>query len=160
LLLVSHDRYFMDHLVDQLFVFEGDGRIRIFNGNYSDYRAEQEEIERQQQEEQAVRKRRAEAESRQQAAAGADKKRADGPDQRKATAKARRKMTFNEKKEYEALEPAIELLETEKSELVTRMGSGDLDYEALQECGRRIGELTAEIDEKTLRWLELDELVR
>lgn len=150
LILVSHDRYFMDHLVDQLFVFEGDGPISIFNGNYSAYRAEQEEIQenlKQQREEKQA----------------AKKKQAGGPASqpvKPAAAPSQKKMSFKEKKEYEALQPAIDRLETEKKELIIRMEAGSLDYWELQKCAERIEELSTEIDEKSFRWLELDELVK
>ncbi|HYH56607.1 MAG TPA: ABC-F family ATP-binding cassette domain-containing protein, partial [Anseongella sp.] len=146
LILVSHDRYFMDHLVDQLFVFEGDGHVRIFNGNYSAYRAEQEEIQEnlKQQEEQAAKKKQVPA----------------APPAKQAAGLSQKKMSYQEKREYEALQPAIERLETEKKELISRMEAGNLDYGELQKCAERIGELNAEIDQKTFRWLELDELAK
>lgn len=142
LVLVSHDRYFMDHLVDQLFVFEGDGRIRIFNGNYSDYRvrAEEEEKERVSPDKTAVKAPPAPRES--------------------SSSAGKRKISYKEKKEYEELQSAVDRLEEEKKSLISKMETAGLDYQALQECAQRVGELSAEIDEKTFRWLELDEQMK
>lgn len=151
LLLVSHDRYFMDQLVDQLFIFEGNGQIRIFNGNYSDYRAEQKAREKAAQESQKLRGQRA-----------SEKQRRSSPPARSAeepaSGRSVKKLSFKEKREYEALQPAIEKLESEKSQLVASMQAGDLDYQEMQKCAERISELDTEIDAKTFRWLELDEL--
>ncbi len=150
LMLVSHDRYFMDHLVDQLFVFEGDGRIRIFNGNYSAYRNEQDEIrEKQKQREVELKKQRAAV------------NKADPPESvhsERPDKKSKKKLSYREKQEYEQLESIIESLEAEKNELIRLMETGESDYEQLQEYAVKIEKLSAEIDDKTFRWLELDEL--
>lgn len=133
LVLVSHDRYFMDHLVDQLFIFEGEGVIRPFNGNYSDYRSQAEEA--------------GEAEIAEKEAV-VEEKPAGTP---------KRRASFQEKKEYEELQRALNNLETEKKDLLQKMNSGALDNAALIEAARRLEVLGAEIDSKSLRWLELDE---
>jgi ATP-binding cassette subfamily F protein uup len=140
LLLVSHDRYFMDHLVDQLFVFEGDGQIRLFNGNYTDYRDWLEEEE--------MRK-----------ASGKPKAASmeEAPAPVKTTEK--KKATFKEKQEYEKLQSEIEALEKKKSALAEQFTTGSTDHNQLQQWSKEMKTISDEIDEKTLRWLELSELV-
>ncbi|MEO5600063.1 MAG: ABC-F family ATP-binding cassette domain-containing protein [Cyclobacteriaceae bacterium] len=139
LLLVSHDRYFMDHLVDQLFVFEGDGKIRLFNGNYTDYRDWLEEE---------------------------DSRKANGkskiiPVQAAPAAKQseKKKATFKEKQEYEKLHGEIERLEKKKSAIAQLFTTGSNDHNKLQEWSKEIKDISDEIDEKTSRWLELSDLV-
>jgi ABC transport system ATP-binding/permease protein len=142
LIIVSHDRFFMDKLVDHLFIFEGDGAVYDFPGNYSDYRAsvKQQEIEA---------------------------KRVVSRDKAKAQEKAyskpavssgeRKKMTFKEKKELEELSKEIEILEKEKSDIEQALSSGNLSLDELQTKSNRIGELISIIEGKTLRWMELSE---
>jgi ATP-binding cassette subfamily F protein uup len=134
LVLVSHDRYFMDHLIDQLFIFEGDGKIMPFNGNYSDYRIWLEEKEN---------------------------LKIDLPvvpvkeEIRKTDAK---KMSFKEKQEFEQLQPEIQILEKRKEELTNALNSGISDHEELQKLAAQVQDIVDKIDEKSLRWLELSEL--
>ncbi|WP_299576840.1 ABC-F family ATP-binding cassette domain-containing protein [uncultured Sunxiuqinia sp.] len=135
--IVSHDRYFMDKIVDHLFVFDGNGNIRDFPGNYTIYRNQMEEEE----------------EARKKTETAAKPK----PVQEKPKKKASTKMSFNEKREFEQLEQAIAQLETEKSELEEALNSGDLTPDELTEKSKRFGELTDELDEKEMRWLELSE---
>lgn len=140
LLLVSHDRYFMDHLVNQLFVFEGDGNIRLFNGNYSDYRdwvEEQEAMEASPKVSKPVVKEEAPA----------------------AVAPEKRKASFKEKQEYEKLQREIEVLEKEKEELSALINSGGSDHKQLQEWGQKMQKISDDVDAKTMRWLELSEIV-
>lgn len=136
LLLVSHDRYFMDHLVDQLFVFEGDGRIRLFNGNYTDYRDWQEEQE-------SIDQKKATA-----------AKPAEKP---KSTEK--KKASFKEKQEYEGLQQEIDSLEKKKEVVAGLLNAGSTDHAQLQQWSEEIARLNKQIDEKTSRWLELSELI-
>jgi ATP-binding cassette subfamily F protein uup len=139
LLLVSHDRYFMDHLVDQLFVFEGDGKIRLFNGNYTDYRdwlEEQEEMKSRPQAKPAV----VEAKP-------------------KPVSTEQRKATFKEKQEYEKLQAEIESLEKKKEEVSLLMNGNTSDHKQLQDWANEVQKITDAIDTKTLRWLELTELM-
>lgn len=139
LLLVSHDRYFMDHLVDQLFVFEGDGNIRLFNGNYSDYRDwvdEQEQLK-----------------EVKNAAPPAPKQ------TEKPKTSEKKKPTFKEKQEYEQLQREIEELENKKTELTSLLNSGTTDHQQLQKWSDEIKTASEAIDQKTLRWLELSELI-
>ncbi|MBZ0244814.1 MAG: ABC-F family ATP-binding cassette domain-containing protein [Cyclobacteriaceae bacterium] len=135
LVLVSHDRYFMDRLVNQLFIFEGDGKIKVMNGNYSDYKSYKEEEE----------------------ATSAEVKK---PVQEKVVAPtddSKRKISFAEKKEHESLEKEISAMEKEKETLIKKLSSGALETEELVNCSKRIKELTDAIDSKTLRWLELED---
>lgn len=136
LLLVSHDRYFMDHLVNQLFVFEGDGHIRLFNGNYSDYRDWVEEQE----------------------SAPVQKTAAPLPAE-KTKSSEKKKASFKEKQEYEKLQQEIETLEKKKSELTDHLNQGSADHQELQQWAIEIQQLTDQIDQKTTRWMELSEIV-
>jgi ATP-binding cassette subfamily F protein uup len=140
LLLVSHDRYFMDHLVNQLFVFEGDGNIRLFNGNYSDYRDWIEEQE-------AV------------AASPKAAKPAVKEEAPVVAATEKRKASFKEKQEYEKLQAEIEALEKQKNEISALINSGNTDHKQLQEWGQKMQQITNDIDTKTMRWLELADIV-
>ena len=141
-IVVSHDRYFMDKVVDHLMVFNGQGDIRDFPGNYTQYRAWKEEKERQEKER--------EKKEREAAKPVADTR------TRQETEK--RKLSFKEKREFEQLEQEILDLETEKAELEEALCSGTLSVEELTEKSKRLPVLTDLIDEKTLRWLELSEL--
>lgn len=136
LLLVSHDRYFMDHLVDQLFVFEGDGKIMLFNGNYSDYR---EWLDEKEMMEKMPPKPKVVVESKPEVGT--------------------RKASFKEKKEYEDIQTELDRLEQEKAKVSDEMNSGNLDHAKLLELGKRIEEISRMLDEKTARWMELDEIV-
>ncbi len=141
-IVVSHDRFFMDKVVDHLLVFRGNARIKDFPGNYSLYR-EWKEAEEQ-------REREAEATQRSRTPTAAEKanRREDEP---------KKKLTFKERKEFEALDEEIPRLEAEKTELEAAMSSGTLDGDSLMAKSRRIAEVMKEIDEKTMRWLELSE---
>ena len=144
LIIVSHDRYFMDRLVDHLFVFEGEGQITDFPGNYTQWR---EEVKSQKTEERIEKKQVAASKPETKSLASND-----------ISATQKRKMTFKEKTEYEQLEKEIEKMEKEKQELIELLNSGSLHHEKLTEHAKRIELLTNEIDEKSLRWLELSEL--
>lgn len=134
LVLVSHDRYFMDHLVDQLFVFEGDGKIRCFNGNYTDYRDSLEEVEREAEE-------------------------VTAPTRIESPWAEKKKVSFKKKKEYTDLEKEIQLLEAEKTSLTEKLTKGEWGHQQLQEWGMQIKRVTDQIEEKTARWLELAEII-
>ncbi|NOX48903.1 MAG: ABC-F family ATP-binding cassette domain-containing protein [Chlorobi bacterium] len=144
LILVSHDRYFMDKLVDHLFIFEGDGKIKGFTGNYSDYRIYKDEVLKQQREKnaQALKQKKKEKEK---AATGVTKEKT--------------KLSYKEQKEYDQLEADIESLEKEKSGLEAILGGGENDYGKLEKISVRIGEIIKLTDEKTMRWMELAEFV-
>lgn len=142
-IVVSHDRYFMDKVVDHIFAFEGDGAIKDFPGNYSDYR--EWAIEREQ-EQKAMQPKAAPTSNK-------PKPIASSVD----TSKPRKK-TFNEKREFEQLEREIEELEAEKRELEQKLSSGTLAPDELINSSDRIGKVIDLLDEKSLRWLELSEL--
>ena len=140
LMLVSHDRYFMDHLVDQLFVFEGDGKIRVFNGNYTDYRDWVEEEE-------------------QQLAANKKSGKQAVTETAVASPEEKRKPSFKEKQEFEKLQSEIDSLEKKKSEVTEEFAKGSADHQRLEQLSKEIKMITDAIDEKTLRWLELSEII-
>ena len=138
LLVVSHDRYFLDQTVDQLFVFEGDGKVKGFMGNYSQYH---DYLEEKNKEEKRV------------IAAQKQETRVEKP---KATER-KKKRTYKEQQEYEQLAKDIESLETEKEEITVKMQE-QLDYQEIERLGKRLNEINDLLDDKELRWLELDEI--
>ena len=139
LIVVSHDRYFMDKMVDHLFVFQGEGQIKDITGNYHTYRTSLQSAQRQQKQ---------------------DQKTAPEPivEQVSPTAEKQRKMSFKEKQEFEQIEKMLPQLEAEKEQLSSELSSGNLSNEQLLEKGARLGVVVDQIDEFTLRWLELSEL--
>jgi ATP-binding cassette subfamily F protein uup len=138
LLVISHDRYFMDRLVDHLFVFEGEGAIRDFPGNYSQYR---------------------EWQKTQQAEVQAEKKEVKPVVSAAPTeaAKTKKKLSYKEQREFEMLEKEIADLEKERTSLYEKLNDTTLPYDQLQAATSRIGEISDAIDEKEMRWLELSE---
>ena len=138
-IVVSHDRYFMDKVVDHLLVFNGDAKIKDFPGNYTDYR-EWRELEEEEQREQAKLQ---------------EKKTAPKPVEEKEKP---RKLSYKEKKELEALEVEIPQLEEEKADIETQLSSGTLSADEITALSKRYEELSNLIDEKTMRWLELSEI--
>lgn len=143
LLVVTHDRYFMDKLVDHLFVFEGNGAIRDFPGNYSHYRTDLDQREKL-----------ARQKSKEAKAALAEQEPERG---QKETSRAK-KLSYNEQKEYKQLGRDVEKLEAEKKELEAQL-AGELDHEKLMKMSERLGVIIKEIDEKGDRWLELSEFI-
>ncbi|MBC7408906.1 MAG: ABC-F family ATP-binding cassette domain-containing protein, partial [Arcicella sp.] len=143
IILVSHDRYFMDKLVEHLFVFEGDGVIRDFPGNYTDYREWVDSPE-------------AAADNRQVAE---ESKKSGGNNLSTTVEKPqiiKKKLSFKEQKEYDDLGKAIEQLEAKKEALTEQLNGGG-SYEDLANWAKEIEKLTNELDEKELRWLEISE---
>ena len=138
-LIVSHDRYFMDRIVDHLLVFKGEGVIDDFPGNYSQYREWESVREREQE-------------------APVKAAKAVAKNERRAQQDKPRKLTFKEKNELAALEKEIEAMEQEQKQLEAEMSSGQLSGEAIVEKSRRFALLTEELDGKSMRWLELSEL--
>lgn len=138
-LIVSHDRYFMDRIVDHLLVFKGEGVIDDFPGNYSQYREWESVREREQE-------------------APVKAAKAVAKNERRAQQDKPRKLTFKEKNELAALEKEIEAMEQEQKQLEAEMSSGQLSGEAIVEKSRRFAQLTEELDGKSMRWLELSEL--
>lgn len=136
LIVISHDRFFLDNIVDHLFVMEGNGNIKDFPGNYSEYRRWADE------------RRKLEAENRE------DKK---NDNKSKPRQDKPRKLTFKERKELEQLTTDIDTLTAEKKSLDELFASGET-LDNVAELSRRYDELTAELDEKELRWLELSEI--
>ena len=143
LILVSHDRFFMDKLVDHLFIFEGEGAVYDFPGNYSDYRASQKM--------QVIEARRSENRSRPSTNATASAS-ASAPDKT-----ARKKPGFKEKREFEQLTTEIDALEKEKTSIENQLSSGSLNPDELITQSKRIQEIITLLDQKTDRWLELSE---
>lgn len=139
LMIVSHDRYFMDKLVDHLLVFEGDGEVRDFPGNYSDYRIwlEQEETKKTE-------------------AVQATKTEISAVSN---TAQPKKKVSFKDKREFELLEIEMAALNKEKLLITEKLGSANLPFEELQKNSQRIVEITNLLDKKELRWLELSEMI-
>jgi len=135
-IIVSHDRFFMDEIVDHLFVFEGNGRIKDFPGNYSIYRESL--LEKEKQEKQEI----------------ADAKPRPVPVKSRQTTV---KLTFKERKELEELENGMEHLENEKKDLLEALNSGVLSPDELMQKSQRFSDLTAELEAKEMRWLELSE---
>lgn len=160
-IVVSHDRYFTDKVVDHLLVFHGDGKIQDFPGNYTQYRAYQSLITKQEAEEKEK------AAKAQNNAVGANKASvpsASNGDNNVTVASAtagvnKRKMTYKEKREFEQLEKDIEALTNEKSEIETALSSGSISVEQITEMSKRLPLLSDELDEKEMRWLELSELL-
>ena len=149
LIIVSHDRHFLDKLVDHLFIFCGDGQIKDFVGSYSEYREFIKEYEAEQRS-QARAQEKAEKEKAAKTAAGAAA--AEVPAKK-------RKLSYKEQREMEQLEKDVEALNIEKAELETQLGSGTLPFDQLQAASQRIGEIIELIDEKVLRLLELYDIL-
>ena len=141
-IVVSHDRYFMDKVVDHLLVFKGNADIKDFPGNYSQYREWKEEQD-------AIRK--------QEEAAVLKKQETPIEKPRKEENAAKRRLTFKERKEFEELDAEIPRLEAEKKELEESMSSGTLSPDELIRQSERISQLIDELDDKGMRWLELSE---
>ena len=142
LLIVSHDRYFLDKTVDHLFIFREGGAVKDFVGQYSEYR---EYIKEQ------------EADEARQAKAAAEKAQKSKP-QPTTSAPARKKLSYKEQRELEELETMIPQLEQEKADLEAKLSSGTLAHEELTATAARIGEIIDLIAEKEMRWLELSEI--
>lgn len=141
LILVSHDRYFMDRLVEHLFVFEGEGRIRDFPGNYTDYR---------------------ESVASGQLAVDSEPKtlsaKPDAPVPAAPPSTPKRKLSFKEQKEFEALESDMAALEQKRAEVSELLNAGGADYPQIALWSKEIEEINHLLEEKELRWLELSEL--
>jgi ATP-binding cassette subfamily F protein uup len=136
LIIVSHDRYFMDKLVDHIFLLNGDGTIKDIVGNYNEYRDYREE--------QIVEKR---------------KEKAIETERVKNNSGKTRQLSFNEKKEFEKLDSEIPVLETQRNKLSEELTSGKLSYDEIEKISAQLITLSAEIDSKSERWMELASLV-
>ncbi|MGP1436342.1 MAG: ABC-F family ATP-binding cassette domain-containing protein [Phocaeicola sp.] len=135
-IVVSHDRYFMDKIVDHILVFNGHGDIRDFPGNYSDYNEWKIEKEKHEKKEESAKKDKTE----------------------RVRTNDKRRMTFKERKEFEQLEEEIARLEEEKKQIEADLCSGKLSVDELTEKSKRLPELNDELDKKSMRWLELSEI--
>lgn len=138
MIVVSHDRYFMDKVVDHLLVFEGNGVIKDFPGNYTQYR-EWKQLKSKEEEQQMPK-------------TAVEKKKNDYHHD------TRKRMSYKERLEYQQLTKDIEALEAEQKQLEADLCSGTLTVEALTEKSKRLPQLKDELDEKEMRWLELSEL--
>ena len=147
LIIVSHDRHFLDKLVDHLFIFCGDGVVKDFIGSYSEYREYIKEYEAEQ---------KSAARAEEKAAKEKAAKEAAKATPQEAPAK-KKKLTFKEQRELEQLEKDLESLAAEKADLEAKLSSGTLPFDQLQTASERVGQLIDLIDEKELRWLELSE---
>ncbi len=143
LVIVTHDRYFMDKLVEHLFIFEGEGKIRDFNGNYQDYLDEQEE------------KRNAAKIAQQ--APKVPKVEAPAAATEAIKAPAKRKLSFKEQHELDTLNKEIPELEAQKQALSVKLSAGSNNHEELMQWSRAVEDINAQLDEKGMRWLELSE---
>lgn len=133
LLLVSHDRYFMDNLVDQLILVEGDGEVNFFNGNYTDYRIALENKEKE------------------------PAPKAAAIEKEVLSVQKGAKLSFKEQKELDDLDKEMAKLESEKDALIEKLNSGSGDFQVLADWAKKIEVLKASLEEKELRWLELSE---
>lgn len=141
LIVVSHDRYFMDKMVDHLFVFEGDGEVKDIIGNYSEYRQQQKKISSE--EKQKERKQQVELQT----------------EPVSTEPKENKKLSYKEQKEYNSLEGEIGQLEQKKEKLIVILSSAESSNEEVMKAGEELTELIAELDRKTNRWLELSEYI-
>lgn len=145
-IVVSHDRYFMDKVVDHLLVFKGEGEIQDFPGNYTQYR----EWSRMQAKDEAKPAKSGNATAESDGA---------GTAKRDANFENKRKMSYKEKREYEQLTQEIDALTEEQKKLEEELCSGNLSVEELTEKSKRLPEIKDELDEKEMRWLELAEML-
>ena len=138
-IVVSHDRYFMDKVVDHLLVFKGNGDIKDFPGNYTQYR-----------EWNALQPKEAKPQSA--------SKPSSEPQPSNETRETKRKLSYKEKREMEQLEKDIEVLETEKKQIEEALCGGTTSVEEITTMSKRLPVLNDELDEKSMRWLELSEI--
>lgn len=148
-IVVSHDRYFMDKVVDHLLVFKGEGEIQDFPGNYTQYR-EWSRMQAKDEAEQAKPAKNGNATAENDGA---------GTAKRDANFENKRKMSYKEKREYEQLTQEIDALTEEQKKLEEELCSGNLSVEELTEKSKRLPEIKEELDEKEMRWLELAEML-
>jgi ATP-binding cassette subfamily F protein uup len=146
LIVVSHDRYFMDKMVDHIFVFEGQGKIKDIVGNYTEYRQMLQEGIKQDRQDKADA-----VKQQKQEAAAAPKPVVQTPQPEK------KKLSFKEKQEFDSLEKELEVLETEKEKFTLILSDGTKTNDEIMEAGSKLGEIVQAIESKTERWLELAE---
>ncbi len=136
-IVISHDRYFMDKVVDHLLVFQGDGQVKDFPGNYTQYRAWSALPENK--------------------PAASDAKQGSAVPAQRTQQREKKRLTFREKQEFQQLESEIEQLEAEKAAIVEALSGGAVSVQQIEEMSKRLPVLEAELDEKSMRWLELSE---
>ena len=144
IIIVSHDRYFMDKLVDHLFVFEGNGVIKDFPGNYTQYRLEGKSVESLQREVDSLQM--------------TDDSKKDELSVNTQQSSVNRKLSYKEKREFEQLEKDIADLEAEKQSIEEQLSNPEAPFEKLNLLSHRINAITNELHQKEMRWLELSEL--
>lgn len=157
-MIVSHDRYFMDRLVDHLFVFEGNGEVRDFPGTYTQYRIWLKENEKKENKWQSLEQQKSSGKTTEEVAqqsSTAQNKNTSQP----IAASTKRKPGFKEKREFEELEKEIPALEAEREQLTLEMSSPDINYDTIERISKRLQAITVELEVKELRWLELSELM-
>ncbi len=153
-MIVSHDRYFMDRLVDHLFVFEGEGEVRDFPGNYTQYRIWLKENEKKENKWAVLESNKSKGQTTEEAViAKLNSAVSNTPTIPK------RKPSFNEKRAFEQLEKEMPLLEKEKQDLTEKMSTGNLNFDQIQQISDRMIQIAKELEEKELQWLELSELM-
>lgn len=135
LIIVSHDRYFMDNLTEQLFLFEGDNQIKIFNGNYTDYRKTKDQNPK----------------------VKPDKNK-ESVNKEKPKAEDKQKLSYKEKRELESIDSEIPKLNKQKEELEAKLASGEGDAEDFTNWGKELNSINEKLEELEMRWLELSEL--
>jgi ATP-binding cassette subfamily F protein uup len=135
LIIVSHDRYFMDNLTEQLFLFEGDNQIKIFNGNYTDYRSTKDEIPK-----------------------SKPVKIKESSTKEKSKSEEKQKLSYKEKRELESIDNEIPKLNKQKEELETKLADGKGNADDFTKWGKELSSLNEKLEELEMRWLELSEL--
>lgn len=154
-LIVSHDRFFLDKIADHLFVFEGEGKIKDFVGSYSDYRDYIKGVEKEKRvKERALAEKEAKKMAQELQKGGQNR---DSAEETGRETQKKRKLSYKEQKELEQLEKDLASLEKEQQELEGRLSSGQLTVEELTTASHRVGEIIEMLDTKTLRWLELND---
>jgi ATP-binding cassette subfamily F protein uup len=141
LIIVSHDRYFMDKLADQLFILTGDGDVKMYIGSYTDYREEEKELKKRENQEET-------------------KKPIAQPEPAKAASPPKQKISYKEKFEFETLEKEIAQLEKQKAALTEQLSNEATNHEEIIRLSTEFGKVSKSLDEKQLRWLELSELMQ
>jgi ATP-binding cassette subfamily F protein uup len=144
LIIVSHDRHFLDKLVDHLFIFCGNGLVKDFVGSYSEYREYIKEYE-------------AEQKSAARAQEKTEKEKSSKEASKAANFSSKKKLTYKEQRELEQLEKDLEALAEEKSMLEDSLSAGNMEFSQLQKASERIAEIISLTDEKEMRWLELSD---
>lgn len=153
-MIVSHDRYFMDRLVDHLFVFEGEGEVRDFPGNYTQYRIWLKDNEKKENKWAVLESNKSKGQTTEEAVAAKAAAVASN-----APATPKRKPSFNEKRAFEQLEKEMPLLEKERQDLTDKMSAGNLNFDQIQQLSDRLIQINQTLEEKELQWLELSELM-